>query len=59
MWHGLCESFKAMAGVHFTDNGFCPKFVAKWMKQLIQKAYDIGLITKAVVLDMGGANMGI
>ena len=25
MFHGLCESIKGMAGVEFTDNGFCPK----------------------------------
>ena len=59
MFHGLCESFKGMAGVEFTDNGFCPKAVAKWMKKMIQKAYDVGLIVRVIVMDMGGGNMGI
>ena len=55
----LCARFKGHAGVEFTDNGWCPKAVAKWMKQLIQKIYDISLITKVIVMDMSGQNKNI
>ena len=55
----LCARFKCLVGVEFTDNGWCPKAVAKWMRQIIQKIYDIGLITKAIVMDMSGSNQTI
>ena len=55
----LCARFKGHAGVEFTDNGWCPKAVAKWIKQLIQKIYDISLITKVIVMDMSGQNKNI
>ena len=59
MIHGMGESFKANVGVHFTDNGFDAKFVAKWMKTLIQLCYNMDAIVKAIVMDMGGGNLPI
>ena len=59
MIHGMGESFKANVGVHFTDNGFDAKFVAKWMKTLIQLCYNMDAIVKAIVMDMGGQNLPI
>ena len=56
---GLRGRYKGLIGVHATDNGWCPKAVAKWMRQMIQKIYDIGLIFKVIIMDMSGANVGL
>ena len=46
-------------GVHATDNAFCPKACATWIREMIQKCYDIGLIVKVIVMDMGGGNQAV
>ena len=56
---GLCARFKVLVGVHATDNAYCPKEAAKWIKEIIQKCYDIDLIVKVIVMDMGPNNQAI
>ena len=56
---GLCGRYKVLIGVHATDNSFCPKATAKWVREMIQKCFDIGLIVKALVMDMGSCNQAM
>ena len=56
---GLVLNWKQLVGYHFSDESFCPKAVAKWMTEIINKVTGIGLKVLTLTLDNSPTNRAI
>ena len=59
MMVGLLASFKQLIAFHHTDRSWCPKFIAKWLKDLIMELQKIGLKCRFITMDQGKQNLAL
>jgi hypothetical protein len=56
---GLLVFFKQLVAYHHTDRSWCPKFIAKWLKDLIMALSEIGLKCRFITMDQGKQNLAL
>ena len=56
---GLIKMWKQLIGYHLTDDSFCAKSCAKWLRELVHACMDIGLEVMVIVHDMGPGNQAV
>ena len=50
---GLVKFWKQLVGYHLTDESFCPKAGAKWLREVLSLLFGIGLEVMLIIHDMG------
>ena len=56
---GQVKFWKQLVGYHLTDESFCPKACAKWMREILKLLFDIGIEVMIIVHDMGSTNQAV
>ena len=56
---GLIKMWKQLIGYHLTDESFCAKACASWLRELVKACQDIGLEVMVLVHDMGTTNQAV
>ena len=56
---GLVIRYKQLIGYHFSENGFDPDFIARWIRQLVKEVSCIGLVVTSITTDQGGGNLPV
>ena len=56
---GLVKFWKQVVGYHLTDESFCPKACANWMREMLKELDSIGLEVLIIVHDMGPCNLAV
>ena len=56
---GLVKFWKQLVGYHLTDESFCPKAGAKWLREVLSLLFGIGLEVMLIIHDMGPCMIGL
>ena len=56
---GLVKFWKQLVGYHLTDESFCPKAGAKWLREVLSLLFGIGLEVMLIIHDMGSCMIGL
>ena len=56
---GLVRFWKQLIGFHLTDESFCAKACAQWLREMLKALSDIGLEVMVVIHDMGPTNQAV
>ena len=56
---GLVKFWKQLIGFHLTDESFCAKACAQWLREMLKALSDIGLEVMVVIHDMGPTNQAV